>query len=191
MFQEACAMQGNAGGTATEHATSDNATEHVIARWQALLWRNSKDCQHVIQVLLSLRANAIHQHSQLRGILVQKLPPLFTPNQEHAFFAVLQQEIITDVNLRDSIVDFCARWGAQHEATYRELLADSAVAREANVLLPKDLPMWRWIRTRLHREIELIEEETDGWIIHVLPNSLLLEQILSRYKAGLAVTTQQ
>ena len=181
LFPEARAKQGNASGTATEHATSGNATEHVIARWQALFWRNSKDCQLVIQVLLSLRAKAIHQHSQLEGILVQKLPSLFTPTQEDAFFAVLQQETITDVNLRDSIVDFCARWEAKHEASYRELLADSAVAREANVLLPKDLPMWRWIRSRLHGEMELIEEETSGWTIHVLPNSLFSIQIHSRY----------
>ena len=91
MFQEAHANQGNTSGIATEHATSGNATEHVIARWQAQFWRNSKDCQHVIQVLLSLQAKAIHQHSQLQGILAQQLPPLFTPNQEHALFAVLQQ----------------------------------------------------------------------------------------------------
>ena len=191
MFEEARAKRGNASGTATEHATSGNATEHVIARWQGVFWRNSKDCQHVIQVLLSLRTKPMHQHSQLQGILVQNLPPLFTPNQEDAFVALLQQETITDVNLRDSIIDFCARWKAQHLASYRELLADSVVAREANVLLPKDLPMWRWMRTRLHGEIELIEEETGAWTIHVLPNSLFLLQIVSRYKASIAVPTQE
>ena len=198
------ATQGNASGVdaqttegwsahrpSTCDACSYIATEHVIARWQALFWRNSKDCQHVIQGLLSLRAKGIHQHSQLQGILVQKLPPLFTPNQEDAFFAVLQQKTITDANLRDAIVDFLARWEAKHEASYRELLADSAVAREANVLLPKDLPMWRWIRSCLHGEMELIEEETSGWSIHLLPKSLLSKQIVSRYKAGIAVTTQE
>ena len=107
-------MQGNTSGIATEHAIDGNATEHVIARWQAQFWRNIKDCQHVIQVLLSLQANAIHQHSQLQGILAQQSPPLFTPNQEHAFFTVFQQETIINVNLRESIVDFCARWEAQH-----------------------------------------------------------------------------
>ena len=118
-------MQGNISGIVTEHATSGNATEHVIARWQAQFWRNSKDCQHVIQVLLSLQAKAIHQHSRLQVILARQLPPLFTPNQEHAFFAVLQHKTITDVKLRESIVDFCARWGGEHEAGYQELLADS------------------------------------------------------------------
>ena len=141
MFQETHANQGNSSGTGTAHATIGNATEHVIARWQAQFWRNSKDCQHVIQVLMSLQAKAIHQHSQLQVILTQQLPPLFTPNPEHAFFAVLQQETITDVKLRKSIVDFCARWGGEHEANYQELLADSAVAREANVLLPINLPL--------------------------------------------------
>ena len=162
----------------------------MIARWQAQFWRNNKDCQRVIQVLLSLRAKTIHQHSQLQGILAQQLPPLFIPNQEHAFFAVLQQETITNVNLRKSIVDFCARWETQHETRYQELLADSAVAREANVLLPIDLPMWQWIRSRLRGETELIEGETSGWTIHLLPNSLLSKQIASRYKSRIAVTTQ-
>ena len=96
----------NAGGNATEHATSCNVTEHVIAKWQAMSWRGSKDCRHVIQVLLSLRARAIHRHSELEGVLVLYLPPLFTPTQEDAFFALLQQGTITDVNLRASIVDF-------------------------------------------------------------------------------------
>ena len=31
MFQEACAKQGNASGTATEHATGGNATEHAAS----------------------------------------------------------------------------------------------------------------------------------------------------------------
>ena len=148
MFEEARAKRGNASGTATEHASSGNATEHVIATWQGLFWRNSKDCEHVIQVLLSLGTKAMHQHSQLQGILVQNLPSFFTPNQEDAFFPLLEQQTITDVNLRNSIIDFCASWKAEHSPSYRELLNDSAVAREANVLLPKDVPMWRWMRTR-------------------------------------------
>jgi len=175
----------HASGNATEHVTSGNATEHAIARWQALSWRSSKDCQHVIQVLLTLRAKATHQHLRVQRTLVQKSPPFFIPSREDTFFAVLQQEIITDMNLRDSIVDFLARWEAQHEASYRELLADSAVTREANVLLPKDLPMWRWIRSRLHGEMELIEEGTDCWTVHLIDKaeSLLLKQVGRRYKA--------
>ena len=172
-----------AGGTATEHATSGNATRSAIARWQALFWRSSKDCQHVTQVLLSLRAKEIQQHCQLQEILAQQLPPLFTPNQEDAFFAMLQQETITDVNLRDSIVDFLARWEAFHEATYEELLADPAVAREATALLPKDVPLWWWIRGRLHGKVELIEKETGGWTLHLPPESPLLVNVARRYVA--------
>ena len=144
----------------------------------------------MIQVLLSLQAKAIHQHSQLQVILTQQLPPLFTPNPEHAFFAVLQQETITDVKLRKSIVDFCARWGGEHEANYQELLADSAVAREANVLLPIDLPLWQWIGSRLHGEMELIEIETGGWTVVVLSDSLISKQVVSRYPALIAETRQ-
>ena len=88
-----------------------------------------------------------------------------------AFFALLQQKNISDAILRDAIVDFLARWEGKHKATYRELLADSAVAQEANKLLPKDLPLWLWIRRCLHGEIELIEridlieEEKCEWLI--------------------------
>ena len=56
-------MQGNTSGTATEHATSGNATEHVIARWQAHVWCNSKDSQHVI---LSVQKNACAMFAKLQ-----------------------------------------------------------------------------------------------------------------------------
>ena len=68
------------------------------------------------------------------------------------------------------------------------------MAQEANKLLPNDLPLWLWIRRCLHGEIELIEEidlieeEKGGWIIHLLPKTLLLHEIRCRYKAGIAVT---
>ena len=136
----------------------------------------------MIQVLLSLRANAIHQHAQLQGILVQQLPPYFTPNREDAFFAVLQHGFISDENLRDSIADFLAGWDGHNLASYQDLLADLAVAREVNVLVPKDIPMWRWIRNRLRGEMELIEDETlNGWTIHLLPKSLLVKQVAHRF----------
>ena len=67
------------------------------------------------------------------------------------------------------------------------------MAQEANKLLPNDLPLWLWIRRCLHGEIELIEEidlieeEKGGWIIHLLPKTLLLHEIRCRYKAGIAV----
>ena len=167
---------------ATEQtAAPGNVTEHVIARWQALAWRDSKDCKHVIQVLLALRT--VHQHSQLQGILAQTLPPFLTPNPEDAFIAVLQQGTITDVNLRDSIVDFFAKWRSERVATIRELLADPAVAREANVLWPFDFPMRRWITSRLRGDVELKEEEEEvcTWTIHLTPQSRLKKQIYRRY----------
>ena len=45
----------------TLHARSHTATEQVISWWRARLWRNSIDCQHVIEVLLSLRAMITEQ----------------------------------------------------------------------------------------------------------------------------------
>ena len=157
----------DASGAATDPAISGNATEHAIAKWQAMFWRKSKDCHHVIQVVLSLRANANCQELQLEGILLRHLPRLFAPNMEDAFFAMLEQETITDANLCYSVVDFCAKWPQQHKATYQELLADSAVVREMNVCLPRAVPMWRWIRIRLADEIYMTEEETGSWTIHV------------------------
>ena len=60
----------DASGAAVDPAISGNATEHAIAKWQAMFWRKSKDCHHVIQVVLSLRANANCRGLQLGGILL-------------------------------------------------------------------------------------------------------------------------
>jgi len=50
------------GRDATEHSPLENTMEtqqaQWQARWQAQFWRNNKDCQHVIQVLLSLQAKS-------------------------------------------------------------------------------------------------------------------------------------
>ena len=165
----------------TFHARSHTATEHVISWWRARLWRNSIDCQHVIEVLLSLRANQTCQASQLKEVLAQNLPPLFTPNPEDAFFAVLEQQIISDVNLREAIVNFLAGWRGMREASYRELLTDPAVAQKANALLPKDVPLWRWIKSRMRGEMWLTEEEFGGWTVHLLRGSPLLKEVASWY----------
>ena len=123
----------------------------------AQCWRTSEDCQHVIQVFLSLRANRIPHHSALQGILAQELPPLFiVQNPKDAFFAVLQRETISDVKLLDAFIDFLATWKSQRLASYRDLLADSQVAREAAALLPAIVPLWMWIQKRLRGQIELI-----------------------------------
>ena len=180
----------DASGAATDPAISGNATEHAIAKWQAMFWRKSKDCHHVIQMVLSLRANA---NCQLEGILRRHLPQLFTPNMEDAFFAMLEEETITDANLRHSVVEFLCEWRQQRLASYQELLADSAVEREMNVYLPKVVPMWRWIRRRLVGEIFTTEEETGSWIIHVAKNSDSWEHVraVRKYEASIAITTQE
>ena len=161
----------DASGAATDPAISGNATEHATAKWQAMFWRKSKDCHHVIQVVLSLRANANCRGLQLGGILLRHLPQLFTPNMEDAFFTMLEEETITDANLCFSVVDFCTKWPQQHKATYQELLVDSAVVREMNVCLPRAVSMWQWIRIRLADEIIMTEEETGSWTIRVDPKS--------------------
>ena len=182
----------DASGAATDPAISGNATEHAIAKWQAMFWRKSKDCHHVTQVVLSLRANANRQDSQLEGILLRHLPRLFTPNKEDAFFAMLEQETITDANLCFSVVDFCTKWPQQHKATYQELLADSRVVRKMNVCLPRAVPMWRWLRIRLADEIYMTEEETGSWATHVDKNSDSWEHVRAarQYVASMAMTTQ-
>ena len=182
----------DASGAATDPAISGDATEHAIAKWQAMSWRKSKDCHHVIQMVLSLRANANCRGRQLGGILPRHLPQLFTPNMEDAFFAMLEEEPMTDANLRHSIVVFCAKWRQQRVASYQELLADSAVERESNVCLPKAVPMWRWIRRRLAGDIYMTEEETGSWTIHVDENSDSWEHVRAvwQYVASIAMTTQ-
>ena len=182
----------DARGSAADSTISGNATEHAIAKWQAMSWRKSKDCHHVIQMVLSLRANANCRGLQLGGILLRHLPQLFTPNMEDAFFAMLEEETITDANLRHSVVEFLCEWRQQRLASYQELLVDSAVVREMNVCLPRAVPMWRWIRIRLADEIYMTEEETGSWTIHVDENSDSWEHVraVRQYVASMAMTTQ-
>ena len=176
----------DARGSAADSTISGSATEHAIAKWQAMSWRKSKDCHHVIQMVLSLRANANCRGLQLGGILLRHLPQLFTPNMEDAFFAMLEEETITDANLRHSVVEFLCQWRQQRLASYQELLADSAVEREMNVCLPKAVPMWRWIRRRLAGEIYMTEEETGSWTIHVAKNSGIAKALVQRYRESIA-----
>ena len=122
----------DARGSAADSTISGNATEDAIAKWQAMSWRKSKECHHVIQMVLSLRAKSKDPLS-LGGILLRRLPQLFTPNIEDAFFAMLEEETMTDANLRDSVADFLTRWPQQRLASYQEALADSAVERKMNV----------------------------------------------------------
>ena len=168
----------DASGAAADPAISGDATEHAIAKWQAMFWHKSKDCHHVIQMVLSLRANA---NCQLEGILRRHLPRLFTPNMEDAFFAMLEEETITDANLRHSVVEFLCEWRQQRLASYQELLADSAVEREMNVCLPKAVPMWRWISRRLAGDMYMTVEETGSWTIHVVRGSGLTKSISKLY----------
>ena len=132
-------------------------------------------------MVLSLRANANCRGLQLGGILLRHLPQLFTPNMEDAFFAMLEEETMTDANLRHSVVEFLCEWRQQRLASYQELLADSAVEREMNVCLPKAVPMWRWISRRLAGDMYMTVEETGSWTIHVVRGSGLTKSISKLY----------
>ena len=167
-------------------ASSHSATEHVISWWRARAWRNSSDCQRLIQVFLALQANQVHEHSQLVKVLARSLPALFMPSSEEAFFAALQHETISDVDLRKSIIAFLANWKGLYFASYQDLLADSAVDRQANEILPKYIPLWLWIKRRMHAEI-MLHEESGGWTIHVSQLSSLPNEIVSQWKVGQVV----
>ena len=100
---------------------------------------------------------------------------------EDAFFAMLEEETMTDANLRRSVVDFCVKWRQKRLASCQELLADSAVEREMNVCLPKAVPMWRWISRRLAGDMYMTVEETGSWTIHVVRGSGLTKSISKLY----------
>ena len=167
---------------ATEHIQDAQLAEHAIAKWQAMYWRKSKDCHHVILMVLSLRANANCQGLQLGGILLRHLPQLFTPNMEDAFFAMLEEETMTDANLCDSVVDFFTKWPHRRLASYQELLADSTVERGMIVFLPEAVPLRRWITRRLTGDIYMTEEETGSWTIHLVGHSGIRKSIAKRYR---------
>ena len=135
----------------------------------AQCWRTSKDCQHVIQVFLSLRVNSIPGHSRLADILALELPPLLMlQNQKDAFLVLLQREKVSDVKLLDAFNEFLATWTRPVWASYRDLLADANVDREAAALLPATVPLWMWIQERLRGQINLVigcgPHGNGGWI---------------------------
>ena len=148
---------------------SSDATEQAIDNWQVHHWPYSNECKQLIRVLLALRASG--WQSALQTMLAQNLPPFLFASREDAFLGVLEDETISDGNLRESIVDFYARgllrschYSSRHRCdlpTVRDLLDDTAVAGEANVLWPEDFPMKRWITSRLHGDVELKEKQEE------------------------------
>ena len=101
---------------------------------------------------------------------------------EDAFFAMLEEETMTDANLRHSVVEFLCEWRQRRLASYQELLAESAVEREMSVCLPKAVPMWRWISRRLAGDMYMTVEETGKWTIHVVGGSGLSRSISKWYQ---------
>ena len=151
---------------ATEHAittwqmssqhnnSKSNATEHAITTWQEQRWRRSKECQHVIVVFVSLRSH--RKGEVLQRVLGQNLPALLNEaTEQDGFFEVLEKGIISDGKLLDAVIDFLAKWPSLRDANYRDLLANTAVCREAAALLPPTVPLWKWITGRLGGELEL------------------------------------
>ena len=140
----------------SQHNDSEsNATEHAITTWQEQRWRRSKECQHVIIVFVSLR---LHSNGYvLQRVLGQKLPAFLNEaTQQDGFFEVLEKGIINDWKLLDAVIDFLARWESLHDASYRDLLADAAVSREAAAFLPTTVPLWKWISGRLGGQLDLL-----------------------------------
>ena len=172
----------DARGSAADSTISGNATEHAIAKWQAMSWRKSKDCHHVIQMVLSLRANANCRGLQLGGILLRHFPQLFTPNMEDAFFAMLEEKPMTDANLRRSVLEFFAHWPHKSLASYPELLDDPTVKREMNMCLPKAVPLWSWIKKRYAGDIYMTEEEPGRWTINVARHSKFAKSVVQCYR---------
>ena len=108
----------------------------------------------MIVVFVSLRSH--RKGEVLQRVLGQNLPALLNEaTQQDGFFEVLKKGIINDSKLLDAVIDFLARWTSLDEASYCDLLADSAVSREAAVLLPTTVQLWKWIDCRLGGQLEL------------------------------------
>ena len=108
----------------------------------------------MIIVFVSFRS---HRNGDgLQRVLGQNLPALLNEaTQQDGFFKVLEKGIISDGKLLDAVIDFLTRWQRRHNASYRDLLADTAMCREAAALLPPTVPLWKWITGRLGGELEL------------------------------------
>ena len=139
----------------------------AVLNWQVHHWPYSNECKQLIRVLLALRASG--WRSALQTMLAQNLPPFLLASRNYAFHGALQDETISQVNLRKSIVEFLALWRCRHPATVRDLVLDATVAREVEALRPKDVPwdedtMHWWITTCLHGELKL-EEAVRGVVL--------------------------
>ena len=161
--------------------TTSCCPDHAaLSMWQLRHWCHSEECKGAIKLLLALRAG-LHD-SRVQNILAQMLPSFLAPRREDAFLALLHQGTISDVRLLNSFVDFLTGWTRLESATVGELLADPSVAQEANALLPEEVPMWRWVTSRLHTEIELKADPAGAWHIELHPQSSLPSQIAQRYR---------
>ena len=127
----------------------------------------------MIIVFVSFRS---HRNGDgLQRVLGQNLPALLNEaTQQDGFFEVLEKGIINDWKLLDAVIDFLARWESVHDASYRHLLADAAVSREAVAFLPTTVPLWKWISGRLGGQLDLLYTELDAYCVPSLPH---LEQI--------------
>jgi len=161
-------------------ASSRTLAELAVDRLRAREWRSSVECQCLIQVLLHLRATEFYGRSQLITALAQNVPSFFMPGSDEAFFTALHQEALSDADLRESIVDFLAGWSHMHRATYDNILADLAVKRPANAILPEYIPLWLWMENRLREAVEL-REDAGSWTIHLNSDSDLAREVVHRF----------
>ena len=170
------AASGDGASPAFTNVEGNTKTLRTIA------WHNSIECHRVIQILLALQANQTPAHSQLRKVLADKLPLFFMPTLEETFFGALEDDVICDFELRSAIIDFLARWGKDYYATYEDMCADSSVREKLNVVLPKRIPLWIWMRKRLFPDIELWNE-SGVWIIRISPGRWRIQsELLGRWK---------
>ena len=139
----------------------------------------------MIIVFVSFRS---HRNGDgLQRVLGQNLPALLNEaTQQDGFFEVLEKGIISDGKLLDAVIDFLTRWQSRRNASYRDLLADAAVSREAAALLPTTVSLWKWISGRLGGELELRAQLDSEWSLGslwiVLPaESSLKRMVVRRY----------
>ena len=157
--------------------------EGNIKTLRAIAWQNSIECHRVIQILLALQANQTPAHSKLQKVFADKLPLFFMTTLEEKFFGALEDDVICDFELRNAIIDLLARWDKTYYATYQDLCADSSVREKLNVVLPKRIPLWIWMKKRLFPDIELFPNESGVWIIRSSPGRWRIQsELLGRWK---------
>ena len=152
----------------------DRFVHDVVGSWQARKWRASKECQHLVRVLVELKRSVL-KRSPICPVFAEHVPPFLMSGTHEVFFELAR---MYDHDLRESVVTSLAKWPYHLErnkttrlSVYRDIRTDPDVHAAAARLLPEGVCLREWIERRMYEEMELVDRGgiEDEWIVRLTP----------------------